>query len=299
MKKIISALLAFILIIGAASSAFAMSDGDYRVVFGADLTEAEREEVLGIFGLSGEELDENRVLTVTNAEERAYLNGKVPDNQIGTRSISSIYIKALPEGSGVTVSAHNINYCTADMYKSVLATVGITDAEIIVAAPRSVSGTAALTGIYKAYESLTGALISDYAKMAGVEELITTGKLAELIGSEQATEVITELKKILDITRTMSDDDVRAKIPEIAEQYNVELTEEHIRQILTLVRMLEGLDVEQIRARALGLVNAATGWQKFTEGVSQVFTDIAGFFKDVANFLRGIFDGLFTPNTAG
>ncbi|MBO4879183.1 MAG: DUF1002 domain-containing protein [Clostridia bacterium] len=299
MKKIISALLAFILIIGAASSAFAMSDGDYRVVFGADLTEAEREEVLGIFGLSGEELDENRVLTVTNAEERAYLNGKVPDNQIGTRSISSIYIKALPEGSGVTVSAHNINYCTADMYKSVLATVGITDAEIIVAAPRSVSGTAALTGIYKAYESLTGALISDYAKMAGVEELITTGKLAELIGSEQATEVITELKKILDITRTMSDDDVRAKIAEIAEQYNVELTEEHIRQILTLVRMLEGLDVEQIRARALGLVNAATGWQKFTEGVSQVFTDIAGFFKDVANFLRGIFDGLFTPNTAG
>ena len=299
MKKIISALLAFILIIGAASSAFAMSDGDYRVVFGADLTEAEREEVLGIFGLSGEELDENRVLTVTNAEERAYLNGKVPDNQIGTRSISSIYIKALPEGSGVTVSAHNINYCTADMYKSVLATVGITDAEIIVAAPRSVSGTAALTGIYKAYESLTGALISDYAKMAGVEELITTGKLAELIGSEQATEVITELKKILDITRTMSDDDVRARIAEIAEQYNVELTEEHIRQILTLVRMLEGLDVEQIRARALGLVNAATGWQKFTEGVSQVFTDIAGFFKDVANFLRGIFDGLFTPNTAG
>ena len=276
-----------------------MSDGDYRVVFGADLTEAEREEVLGIFGLSGEELDENRVLTVTNAEERAYLNGKVPDNQIGTRSISSIYIKALPEGSGVTVSAHNINYCTADMYKSVLATVGITDAEIIVAAPRSVSGTAALTGIYKAYESLTGALISDYAKMAGVEELITTGKLAELIGSEQATEVITELKKILDITRTMSDDDVRARIAEIAEQYNVELTEEHIRQILTLVRMLEGLDVEQIRARALGLVNAATGWQKFTEGVSQVFTDIAGFFKDVANFLRGIFDGLFTPNTAG
>ncbi len=42
------------------------------------------------------------------------------------------------------------------MYISALATAGITDARIIVASPFEVSGTAALTGVYKAYEDMTG-----------------------------------------------------------------------------------------------------------------------------------------------
>lgn len=296
-KRIISMILAVIFILGAASSALAMDENDWRVVIGADLTAEERAEVFAMFGIVEDGLDPRRVLSVTNAEERFYFEGKVPSGEIGQRSISSIYIKALPEGSGIRISTHNINYCTEDMYKSVLATVGITDAEIVVAAPRSVSGTAALTGIYKAYESLTGSLISEYAKMAGVEELLTTGELARMIGSDEATEVIVELKKILDVTQHMSDDEVKDSIRAIAKDNNVELTEEQVQQILTLARTLEGLDVEQIRQRALGLANAASGWEKFTESVRQVIGDIGQFFKDVAEFLRGVFEKFFGNKT--
>ena len=296
-KRIISMILAVIFILGAASSAIAMEEDDWRVVIGADLTAQERAEIFAVFGLVEDGLDSRRVLSVTNAEERFYFEGKVPSNEIGQRSISSIYIKALPEGSGIRISTHNINYCTEDMYKSVLATVGITDAEIVVAAPRSVSGTAALTGIYMAYESLTGSLISEYAKMAGVEELLTTGELARMIGSDEATEVIVELKKILDVTQHMTDDEVKDSIRAIAKDNDVELTEEQVQQILTLARTLEGLDVEQIRQRALGLANAASGWEKFTEGVRQVIGDIGQFFKDVAEFLRGVFDKFFGNKT--
>ena len=101
-KRILSLVLALLFtvgIFGAANSAFAMEDGDYRIVFGADLTDEQRSQVIGMFGIQGE-VDENRILTVTNAEERLYFEGKIPSGQIGQRSISSIYICAMPAGSG-------------------------------------------------------------------------------------------------------------------------------------------------------------------------------------------------------
>lgn len=294
-KRILSVVLALLFALGAVSTAFAMDEGDWRVVFGADLTAEERDEVLKLFGLSSTiEQDPARVLTVTISEERFYLDGKVPSDKIGQRSISSIFIRALPEGSGVKVSTHNISYCTAEMYESILATVGITDAEIVVASPRPVSGTAALTGIYKAYESMTGSLISEYIKRAGFEEMLTTWDLAEVIGSDEATEVIIELKKILDVTQTMSDDEVKECIRTIANDNDVVLTEEQVGQILTLGRTLEGLDVEQIRQRALGLANAVSGWQKFADGVSKVFEDIGNFLVGVAEFFANIFNDVFS-----
>ena len=51
----------------------------------------------------------------------------------------------LPEGSGMSVTTSNITWCTGEMYISALATAGITDARIVVAAPFEVSGTAKFT----------------------------------------------------------------------------------------------------------------------------------------------------------
>ena len=65
-KRILSLVLALLFtvgIFGAANSAFAMEDGDYRIVFGADLTDEQRSQVIGMFGIQGE-VDENRILTV-------------------------------------------------------------------------------------------------------------------------------------------------------------------------------------------------------------------------------------------
>ncbi|MCH5279398.1 MAG: DUF1002 domain-containing protein [Christensenellaceae bacterium] len=270
-----------------------MAEGDWRVVMGADLTDAQRAQVYAIFGLSGE-VPAGNVLTVTNSEERFYFEGKLPSSEIGTRSLSCIYIRAMEAGSGLDISTYNIDYCTEDMYRNVLLTVGITDAKIIVAAPVTVSGTAALTGVYKAYESLTGSILSEYAKLAGIDELLTTGQLADMIGSDEATEIINELKKILDVTKDMDDEAVKQKIREIAAEYNVELTETQVQQILTLARTLEGLDVEQIRQRVLGLVNAANGWEKFTQTVSNVVADIGNFFKEIAKFFSELFEKWFS-----
>ena len=136
----------------------AIDAGETRTVIGADLTDEQIKTVYKTFGIERGSVKE---LTVTNKDERQYLSGVISDAQIGTKSISCISIEVLDAGKGMTVNTSHITYCTSQMYISALATAGITDAKISVAAPFDVSGTAALTGVYKAYEDLSLIHISE------------------------------------------------------------------------------------------------------------------------------------------
>lgn len=288
-KKIVAAVLAlavgFTLFMPAA---LADEDGEERVTMGADLTDRQRAAVYADFGIEEGSVTE---LSVTNAEERSYLEGLVPDGKIGSVALSCIYIKTMPAGTGISVEIHNINYCTEDMYINALTTAGIADAQVIVSAPFPVSGTGALTGAYKAYEDITGNSLSSLAKAAGAEELVVTGELAEYIGSDDATEMINELKSMLDKTQGMTDDEVRTEIKNIADMYNVSLTSAQIDQVLSLVRKLEGLDADQLQEQLVGIAKAAQTANTIGEVTSQVFDDVKGFFSAVGNFFTGVFGG--------
>ena len=287
MKRIIAAAIAiacsFTLFLPAA---LAVDAGEERVTMGADLTERQREAVYQDFGIEEGTVKE---LTVTNAEERSYLEGLVPDGKIGSVALSCIYIKTMDEGTGLSIELHNINYCTEDMYINALSTAGISDASVIVSAPFPVSGTGALTGAYKAYEDITGTSLSDLAKAAGAEELVVTGELAEYIGSEDATQMINELKSMLDKTQDMTDDEVRAEIKKLAELYSVSLTSAQLEQVLSLVRKLEGLDADQLQDQLVGIAKAAQTANAAGEVASKVFTDVKGFFTAVGSFFSGVF----------
>ena len=180
------------------------------------------------------------------------------------------------------------------MYKNALTTAGITDADVKVTAPFAVSGTAALTGIYKAYEDITGNSLSSLAKMVGAEELIVTGQLAEYIGSDEATALINELKGILDITETMSDADVKKEIKKLADQYNVQVTDEQIEQLLKLCRQLEKLDINQLKEKLVSITNtvekAMTAKDKVAKTVTTITEKITGFLGSVSKFFAGLFN---------
>ena len=205
-----------------------------------------------------------------------------------------MYITILDDGSGLNVSTKNINWCTEQMYKNALTTAGITDADVKVTAPFEVSGTAALTGIYKAYEDITGNSLSSLAKMVGAEELIVTGQLAEYIGSDEATALINELKGILDITETMSDADVKKEIKKLADQYNVQVTDEQIEQLLKLYRQLEKLDINQLKEKLVSITNtvekAMTAKDKVAKTVTTITEKVTGFLGSVSKFFAGLFN---------
>ena len=288
MKKIFSLLLALLLVAGMAVPAYA-DVNQSRAVIGADLSDEQVEAVYGMFGIRRGDAIE---LKMTNAEERTYLEGYVDNSLIGTRSISCVYVELLPEGSGMSVTTSNINWCTGEMYISALATAGITDANIVVAAPFEVSGTAALSGVYKAYEDMTGKKLDDLAKLVSTQELTVTGELAAQIGAMDSTAIVNELKLMLDVTQTMSDDEIRAEIREIASRYNVNLTNTQVEQLLSLCRSLEGLDAESLKARVQDVQNtlqkvsdAKTKVVGFVQGVKKVVDSISGFFDKIKDIM--------------
>lgn len=287
MKRLIAAALVTLMCaMLPVSAALAVDEGEERITMGADLTERQRAAVYGDFGVEQGSVTE---LSVTNAEERSYLEGLVPDGKIGSVALSCIYIRTLAAGSGLSIELHNINYCTEDMYINALTTAGITDAAVIVSAPFPVSGTGALTGAYKAYEDITGRSLSSLAKEVGAEELVLTGELAEYIGSAEAAHLIAELKTMLDQTQDMSDDEVRAEIDKLAKAYNISLTSAQVSQVLSLVRRLEGLDTEALKNQLVGIAKAAQAVNKTTETVSRVYESVKGFFASVGGFFTNVF----------
>ncbi len=290
MKKFIALLMAALLTLGACTAAFAMEEGESRAALGANLTAEQKAAAYAYFGITPEQTVE---LIVTNHDERMYFEGKLPDNRLGRVALSCIYIVATAKGSGLNISTHNINYCTAEMYKNALTSAGITDANIVVWAPYEMSGTAALTGIYKAYEDMTGRLLDDYAKDLGIEELIATGELAEYIGSDEALSIINDVKKILDETQKMDDEAVMQRINDIAADYDVTLTDEQQKQIFTLARMFEGLSAEEIQQRLINMTKAAQKWQSFGEILTNAFESVADFFRQVGEFFKEVWDKWF------
>lgn len=292
MKKTMAAVLALVLcFMVLPSAAFAdetdtQNIGEERVTIGANLDEAQITQIYKDFGIERGSVTE---IIVTNADERAYLEGIAPERKIGSVALSCIYIKTLEEGEGLNISTNKINWCTSDMYKNALITAGITAAEVKVSAPFDVSGTAALTGIYKAYEDITGTTLSEIAKAIGVEELVTTGELAEYVGSEEATQIVNELKKILDQTQSMTDDEVRAEIRGIAEAYNVSITDAQVEQLLKLCRSLEKLDVKELQDKLLSLTKTLEGAKKVETKLTEFATSIKNFFGKVADFFSRLF----------
>ena len=286
-KKIVSVFIMICLMLSMTAPAYA--ENQSRTVIGADLTAEQAAEVYKFFGISRGSVIE---LSMTNAEERTYLEGYVDDEVIGTRSISCVYVELLPEGSGMEVTTSNITWCTGEMYIGALATAGITDAKIIVAAPFEVSGTAALSGLYKAYEDMTGNKLDDIAKLVSTQELTITGELAEEIGSMDSASIVSDLKLMLDETKNMSDEEIIREIELIAQQYNVKLTNTQKNQLLTLCRSLEKLDAESLKSRVeevqdtlKKVANAKTQVVGFVEKAKKVVESVSSFFDRIKDII--------------
>lgn len=285
-KKPLAVILAFTILTSCILFASAGYEGEARAVIGANLSDEQIDMVYSLFDIERGEVQE---LTVTNGEERSYLEGIVSESAIGTRSISCVYINMLAENEGLSLETTNINWCTDDIYTNALITAGITDAEVIIAAPFEVSGTAALTGIYKAYEDITGEVLDEDAKTAATEELVITSELADEIGSADAAEIVTELKKILDETSSMTDEELKEVIKEIAANIDVTVTNEQIQQLIELVRKLEKLDTAELISR---VEKIQEGVKKATSGLSLsgLWDGIAGFFNSIIDFISGLFN---------
>lgn len=188
-RKVFASILIMIL----ALSAITFADAEYNdkvIVLGKNLSKDQRTEMLNQFNV-----DESvRILEVSNEEEREYLGKHIDEKLLGTRALSSVSVEKLSEGEGVTVQSNNITWVTNDMYRNALITAGISDANIMVSSPVKVSGTAALTGVIKAFEDITGEEVTEKEKEIASEEIAKTAILGNEIGQEEAEELMSNIK---------------------------------------------------------------------------------------------------------
>lgn len=259
------------------------------LALGANLSDDQKKTVLSLMGIDPASLDKYDVMYVSNDEEHKYLGEYIPSSEIGTRSLSSVVITKADKGAGLSISTYNIDYCTVGMYKNALTTAGISDANIIVAGPTSISGTAALVGIFKAYEQMSGDKIDEQIVDAAMDELVTTGELNQSIDADPETieAMIADLKEQIANGALDNEEDIREAIKEAAKKYDINLSEENIEKILALLNKLKDLDLDwdAIADRASELADKLG-----IDVTSQSFWDsILAFFDKLIDAIASIF----------
>lgn len=311
MKKLLHLAVVLLLtgLFGMEVNAQSISSGDAEsdvvVALGADLSEQQKQTVLELMGITKEQMAGYKVIYVTNDQEHQYLDEYLSPSVIGSKSLSSVMLRKGEKGSGVTVTTKNINYCTTGMYRNALLTAGVEDTEVIVAAPSQISGTAALIGAVKAYEQMEGTKISDTSLSNALNELITTGELAEAVknvSNEEIEQLIAYIKEKVANGELETDEDIRAAIEEGEKKFGVKLAEEDIQKILDLMNKLEsmGLNSDYLISQAeklydkygAELVNRAD--EAITEAVNDAVSHAAdGFIENIKASLRDFWNGLF------
>lgn len=281
------------------------------LALGADLSAEQRASVFAQMGITEADLASFTVIDITNEMEHQYLGSYMDASVIGTKSLSSVLITP-KESGGVVVTTKNINYCTTGMYRNALLTAGVSDAEILVAAPSPMSGTAALIGAIKGYEAMTGKVVEEESLTTAMDELITTGEIAEEIAaqtggdSEQIEELIAFVKARVAASELETEEDILSVIEEGEQEFGVTLSQEQKQQIVDVMMKINelGLDPQMLIEQAedlyskfgtdfldnLNLDNFDT--EALGEEVTKQVTE--GFLSKIVNAIKEFFAGIFS-----
>ena len=305
-KKIMSILLAISMMLvlpcqGIKADSYDESDIPY-LSLGADLTSSQKDKVLQLLGVDKNELDSYRVVEVTNKDEHEYLGNYLSDSVIGRKALSSVKIQKAEKGDGITVTTHNINYCTATMYCNALVTAGMEDADVVVAGPFELTGTAALVGTIKAYSSMTGEEVTKESIDAATNELVLTGELGDDIADElggdeeeareKAGELMALVKQKVVEEKLSSAPEIKEAVTEACTELEISVSDENKEKIAKLMGKISKLDlnVDKIKKQAKDLYDKLANMDVDTDGILE---KIGGFFGNIFDRIAGFFKSLF------
>jgi uncharacterized protein YpuA (DUF1002 family) len=284
-KRFLSLLLIFSLLFPSLSLADA-AEGDVIVTLGEDLKENEKQKIL-------EEMkapENAQMLVVTNEEEHKYLGQYIPKATIGTRALSSSSITIGAPGSGLEIETNNITSITDDMFTNALITAGVKDASIYITAPIPVSGTAALTGIIKAYELSSDQAIPEEVKQIANEEMVKTVELGKSIGADEAAALMAKIKDQIAQNAPKTDEELRAIIEAAAKELGISLTEAEINSLISLFNKMKNLNIDwnQVNEQLHLAKEKLTNFLESEEGQS-FLTKLQEFLVSLIDAIKALF----------
>ncbi|WP_062572272.1 DUF1002 domain-containing protein [Peptoniphilus sp. DNF00840] len=262
-------------------------EGDEIVTLGADLKESQKSEMLHEMKAS----EDAKVIEVTNAEEYKYLGDVLSSKEIGNKAISSAIVRYEKAGKGLTVElSDNIRVVKEDAFINALNTVGIEDADIYVTAPGKVSGTAALTGILKAYEANTGKELPENLKKVANEELVVQTKLSEELGDKKTNDIIYEIKDAMAKNMPKNDKEVRLIIENVAKSGDINLTKAQEDKLVGLFNNMKNANVDwdRLADTAVKYKDKAAKFLNSPEGEKAV-KNTKSFLEKLIDFIVSLF----------
>lgn len=262
------------------------AEGDVIIILGEDLTKDQKVKVLADLEAPNNATE----LTVTNKEEHKYLGNYLSKAQIGSRALSSAKIEIGKAGSGLSVTTNHINWVTNDMYLNAMITAGVKDAHVTITAPFDVSGTAALTGIIKAYEVTTDTKIPEEQKQVANEEIVKTAELSDSIGTEETTTLMTNIKEQLAEKQPQTREEMQSLVENTASNLNVTIPE---AQLSGLVDLFMNMKDANINWNAVG-EQLDKAKQQFTDFIESdtgqgIIAGIKDFFVGIIDIIKGWF----------
>ena len=291
MKRLLTMMMAAVLAIGILVPAAVHAEdpvineklGVPIVVYGADLSDAEKESVKISLGVAKEaEVEE---ISVDGSDLVKYIengNGKA-------RMYSSAKITRQEEGKGLVitiVTPDNITEVTSEIYATAMLTAGIEDAVVEVAAPKKVTGHSALVGIYKAYE-VTGEKLDTERTDVANDELNLATKFAKESGvdSEKVAELLTEIKKQISEKNPATKEEVEKIVTEQMKKLNINLSDADRQLLIDLMDRIRNLDID--------FNKLSEQLSDMTSKIKETLGDIdPGFWESVKEFFANLFESV-------
>ncbi|WP_239094445.1 DUF1002 domain-containing protein [Bacillus sp. B15-48] len=259
------------------------------VVYGAALSEAQRNEVRELLGVH--DPSKVREITVTGEDLVYYIDGDRHSNMY-----SSAKITRQDPSNGLVinqVTPENITEVNDEMYANALLTAGVEGAIVEVASPVKVTGHSALVGIYKAYDETEGSNLSRERTEVANEELNLATEFAKKEGLDQdkVSEMLTEIKKEIAERNPRSAEEIGQIIDEKLQSLDIQLSPEDRQLLIELFEKMRSLNInfEQVQSQLENLtkdiqkrISEAVGDKGFLQAVSD-------FFKNLIESIKNIF----------
>lgn len=257
--------------------------GESTVVYGANLTDEQKEEVRRLLEANSETMEE---FIVTGQDIHNYIGGDP-----NSRMFSSVKITHKEEGHGIDVhivTPDRITEVTSEMYQNALLTAGVENAVVEVAAPKPVTGGSALAGIYKAYDAVGAELDQGRMEVAN-DELELTTKLSERddLSEDKVTDLMTEIKKEIADKKPATREDVEEIIQDQLDKLEISLSEEDRQLLIDLFEKMRELNIDFGKVKEQ--LEELTSVIKDRVGDMNIDLD-EGFWEKVKNFINQIID---------
>lgn len=244
-------------------------------VVGGGLSNSEVEETLKLLGYDS--TNDVEYLTISGDDLVRYL-GSGSGNT--SSMISSVLVTPTEEGEGLVLEINtpdNITLITPNQYKKAAINLGITDVTIEVASVRPVTGESALTGIYKAVESLGADVSEGQMAVANAEtelfaDVTENNKEDENYNPDEITQLVSELEQ---------------KVKELSEKQDGNLTEDEILDLVQKEIDKKGLGNFINEGNITLLVDTLNLYQGTPELINneEIMKNTEEFTKDIGNQL--------------